>query len=528
MIRSFFGLWLLVFGPLFFLLYPSSYNPIAKFNEYIEGSRLIEVYSGTFALIESNLKLTPRKQWNSDVSELSSEFGYDLNLATPSSLNLNDDQLEQLQSGEIVFVNSEPEYLLKKALESDLIIQLYTDFSENEKITRGAQGTIQLIQSAFDSTSPSDWDHIINKLSEQVAFNLSIEKKNNLNFKQQELQDIHGQGFFWRGDSSQEITFYIDINDDEYILMADRVPMSSIDFSVIIYLVLVFVIIISIGMFLWVYPLWRDLNNLDSATAKFGKGDLSSRAKVSKISVVASLGRTFNQMAERMQQLMHGQKTLTNAVAHDLRTPLYRLRFAFEMLGDSDEKKRDSKYWSSISKSIDDLNHLVDQTLLLSKYSSEDQLMSLAQHNIASLINEECTQTFQLYPNIDHQAKIHLNSEEEIASIDKVAMQRAISNLLTNACKFASSFVTVELFYITEKKEYVLEVCDDGPGVQKDEHERIFLPFEQISNERSKANSGHGLGLAIVRHIAIWHKGNVLVDDSPLGGAKFTLRWSAQ
>lgn len=528
MFKSFAGLWLLVFGPLFILLYPSSYNPIVKFNEHIEGNRFIEIYSGTFSLIESKLSVLPKSQWSSEISELSSRFGYDLALVAPSSLALNRTQRETLQAGDIVFVNAEPEYLLKRADDSDLVLQLFTDFSENKKVVHGAKGTVYLIQQAFDKASPSDWKIVIKRLSEQTSFNLRVKKRDSINLSKEEQQALSSQSFFWRGDASLKVTFYIDIKEQGFLLVADRIPMSSVDFSVVIYLILVFVVLISVCMFLWVYPLWRDLKKLVSATSRFGKGNLETRAVVSKNSVVATLGQTINQMAERTQQLLHSQKTLTNAIAHDLRTPLYRLRFAFEMLSETNNSDQELSYWSSISRSIDDLDHLVNQTLVLSRYSSDRQLVSFANNDIVSLTNEECIQTFQLHPDIRYQLDLHIDPDYKMTSIDSAAMRRALRNLLTNACKFASSFVEVGLSYEHESKEYVLTICDDGPGIEENALEKIFLPFEQLNNERRDITSGHGLGLAIVRHIASWHSGSVSAGNSSLGGAKFIFRWPAQ
>jgi two-component system sensor histidine kinase RstB len=195
---------------------------------------------------------------------------------------------------------------------------------------------------------------------------------------------------------------------------------------------------------------------------------------------------------------------------------------------ESNQSQADAKYLSSISKSIDDLDHLIDQTLLLSRYSSDQQLIQLAEHDLVSLISEECLQIFPFWPDIEYQLDLHLEPEQAITPVDRIAIKRAVSNLLTNACKFAQSSVVVKLYYQQSSDEYVFEVSDDGPGIPEDDTERIFLPFEQLNSDHRDIASGHGLGLAIVRHIASWHSGTVRAGRSNLGGASFVFRWPAQ
>jgi two-component system sensor histidine kinase RstB len=528
MLKSFTGLWLLVFGPLFFLLYPSDFNPIIRFNEYIEGERFTEIYQGTFSLIEKQLVTVPEAQWQDHIHQLSMYFGYDLRLLNSSEVEQSHRHKAALQQGEIVFVNAEPEYLLKQIGKSNFTLQLFTDFSEDVKISRGATGSVYLLRQIFNQTQPAQWPALIQQLEEESPYHLRVKKSESVELNNQEERRLEIYSFFWRGNPSKAVTIYILLKGGEFFLIADLIPMSSVDTSVIVLLILLFVLSISVGMFLWVYPLWRDLKHLVSATSEFGKGNLAIRAVVTKISVVAALSQAFNQMAERTEHLLHGQKNLTNAIAHDLRTPLYRLRFASEMLMDLNRDPMHEKYWSSISRSIDDLDHLINQTLLLSRYSSDKQLIQLAEHDLASLINEECLQVFHLWPDIEYQLDLHLEPEKAITLVDGAAIKRAVSNLLTNACKYARSRVTVKLYCQQAADEYVLEVSDDGSGIPEDDAERIFLPFEQLSNDRQYGASGHGLGLAIVRHIASWHYGTVELGCSDLGGATFVLRWPAQ
>jgi two-component system sensor kinase ParS len=106
-------------------------------------------------------------------------------------------------------------------------------------------------------------------------------------------------------------------------------------------------------------------------------------------------------------------------------------------------------------------------------------------------------------------------------------MARALLNLLRNAIYYAQHRVelNVQLF---PDGAYQLWVDDDGPGIPAIDRLRIFEPFTRLDESRNRATGGFGLGLAIVRRIAEWHRGTVMVVDSPLGGARFVIRWPSK
>ena len=105
-------------------------------------------------------------------------------------------------------------------------------------------------------------------------------------------------------------------------------------------------------------------------------------------------------------------------------------------------------------------------------------------------------------------------------------MARAAINLLRNAIRHAHGRIAITLLQ-PDANHYWLVVDDDGPGVPAADRARIFEPFTRLDASRNRATGGFGLGLAIVRRIAEWHHGTVEVVDSPLGGARFIVSWTA-
>jgi len=117
----------------------------------------------------------------------------------------------------------------------------------------------------------------------------------------------------------------------------------------------------------------------------------------------------------------------------------------------------------------------------------------------------------------------NLDSGSYQVNFEPKYMARALGNLIQNGLCYSKSslFITVE----QEGDDCCIHIDDDGPGVPSKDWEKIFEPFARLDTSRDRATGGYGLGLAIVSRILAWHNGQISVGDSPLGGARFTLRW---
>ena len=100
-------------------------------------------------------------------------------------------------------------------------------------------------------------------------------------------------------------------------------------------------------------------------------------------------------------------------------------------------------------------------------------------------------------------------------------LHRVLQNLVTNALRYARSSIVMR---VQESEGRVLiYVDDDGPGIPEHERERVFKPFARLDKSRHRASGGYGLGLSIVKRIVDWHGGEIRVEESPAGGARFTV-----
>lgn len=274
---------------------------------------------------------------------------------------------------------------------------------------------------------------------------------------------------------------------------------------------------------IWTLLFWLNLRKISVAAEAFGKGNLGARANLPSKSYLAPLAQSFNNMAKRIQQLIDSHKELTRAVSHELRTPISRIRFSLEMIETAADRKQQIYYVSEIKRDVDELNAMVSELLVYARFDRKNQGFKLTELPIASWLVEITQMAEKGFKNITFQHNISYDDLNLTVWFEPLFMGRAVTNLVRNAAKYAKSCVSV----VFEKIEHdcLIHVDDDGPGIPESDYYRIFKPFVRLDASRSRDTGGFGLGLAIVKRAVSWHDGEVLINTSPLGGARFTIRW---
>ena len=112
---------------------------------------------------------------------------------------------------------------------------------------------------------------------------------------------------------------------------------------------------------------------------------------------------------------------------------------------------------------------------------------------------------------------------DQCVELDQKSMPYAVTNLLRNAIKYARRRIMVSTEVVG--RNIRVHVDDDGIGIPPEERQRVFTAFIRLDRSRDRTTGGYGLGLAIVRLVLEQHGGTAFADDSPLGGARFTLSW---
>jgi signal transduction histidine kinase len=266
---------------------------------------------------------------------------------------------------------------------------------------------------------------------------------------------------------------------------------------------------VAIGAYPVTRRLTRRLEGLKKAVDGFGAGDLSRRVEVSGKDEVAALAGSFNQMAERIAELLSAHKTLLANASHELRSPLARLRMGVEMLQPQADKGLQKEFESSIAE----LDGLVGEILLASRLETLKIATEMYPVDLLAITAEECA-----------AADASLEGEPITVFGEPRLLRRLVRNLLDNAHRYGGGS-TIEVLLARQHDAVKLSVCDRGPGVAAEERERIFEPFYRPAGTREQ-EGGVGLGLALVRQIARHHKGDVRCVSRPGGGTCFEVEFS--
>ncbi|ROQ28576.1 two-component system sensor histidine kinase RstB [Gallaecimonas pentaromativorans] len=265
---------------------------------------------------------------------------------------------------------------------------------------------------------------------------------------------------------------------------------------------------------LWMRPHWRGLQRLEAAAKRLGRGELDARAALPSKSSLATLGATFDQMASQLQSLIAGRKQLTDAIAHELRTPLVRLRYRLAM----QEPPLAPKALAELERDLNAFEYLIDEMLVYSRLNEPEPALNIgtlelgqwAAEHLADWQAQGAGRTLEL---TGPPAPLYWQGDGRL-------LERAMDNLVGNALRHCRQQVQIALR--EEDGQAALKVTDDGPGVAAEAAARIFEPFVRLDESRNRRTGGIGLGLAIVRSIAHLHGGDVRLEG-PGPGASFTL-----
>ncbi len=275
---------------------------------------------------------------------------------------------------------------------------------------------------------------------------------------------------------------------------------------------LLFFALLAVAVALWLWPLARDIQQLQTQLKRFGHGMQLPEQPLPAHSLLAPIAQSVQQMAEQIQRLVSLQREMTHAVSHELRTPLARLNFALEMQPIVESDKQ------AMLQDVRELDQLVDEMLDYARLEAQVVTLQLHQVDVGELLDNLLEKLAPL-PG----APILLQRPEQIQLLcDGHYLERALQNLLVNAQRYGRQQVLISVQQDAEMVQIVVE--DDGIGIPKAQRDSILQPFVRLDPSRSKGHGGFGLGLAIVSRIVSWHHGQLSIDDSVLGGAAFKLQ----
>ncbi len=256
------------------------------------------------------------------------------------------------------------------------------------------------------------------------------------------------------------------------------------------------------------------VNNTSLAANEISVGDLTGRLPLSgRDDELDRLSATFNLMLERIEHLMIGMSEVSDNVAHDLRSPLARVRAEAENAISSAKTLDEAKdALAAIIKEIDRLLGVFTSLLSIARLEAGVKHEPFQTIDIGAML----TDLAELYEPSATEAGVAFKTDFEagiLAAADRTLLSQSVANLIENALRYGRDEVSITLRRGTGA--YEITVSDRGPGVPDDKKAVVFERFARLDSQRT--TSGSGLGLSLVRAIAIAHGGSVTLSDNHPG-----------
>src|SRR5574343_333910 len=221
-------------------------------------------------------------------------------------------------------------------------------------------------------------------------------------------------------------------------------------------------VIFGIALWCWVRPVWRDLEALRQTARDLGDGDFEARSPAARSQLFAPLADTMNSMAERVQKLIATHRELSCGISHELRTPIARMRFALEMLSETDERDERERLWAMMEADLDELDQLIDTSLTYARFEREAPAAHFSRVNLETWLTQEVDSVRLLGRDLSITVDTTQLPETQEVDLDRKAMPYALRNLLRNAFKYANRQIAVSAHL--DGEQIVVHVDDDGIG----------------------------------------------------------------
>lgn len=488
-----------------------------------------DMASAAFYLIDSGLSrqvtAQERNFWLSDVSTL---FDTKFNIEPISKVDFRTSEINRLNKQQaVVRFNSDTntaEIYYKISGEDNVLHVSFNKLSEQQ--IKGV-GVLLLDDLSYYRTL-AEKQQRLQQIQKFFPFKLTLQSINKLQLDTDQKARLYRKDIviMFRDNTSVEnssIRVLAPTEIQDTVVDLGPIPLFNwFPLNLIISITLISMFLISLGVYALIFPLERKLQLIQSGITKVREGKLNTKVKVVGEDEIAHLAATFNSMTEHIRRLIESQRELTRAVSHELRTPVARIRFAVDMLADTDDYDDRMSQRDYIDQDIESLNGLIDEILTYAKLEEGSPKMDWEDVDLQELVSQIARETNALGKPVT--VKVGNMQKGVFAQADRRYLHRVLQNLAGNATRYAESTIIISAGL--EKNEAFISVEDDGQGIPEKDREKVFIPFARLDDSRTRASGGYGLGLSIVSRIAFWFNGRMSVDESPtLGGARFIMKW---
>ena len=267
-----------------------------------------------------------------------------------------------------------------------------------------------------------------------------------------------------------------------------------------------------------------DMQEVTETAEEIANGSYDRRVKVKgRYREIERLSAAFNSMLDRIQSLLNSMKEINDNIAHDLRSPLARIRGIAEM-SLLKEKSIDAykEMAASTIEECDTLIGIINTMLDITEAEAGVNGVEAEEFELVAIIREAC----EIFRPITEEKKINLKTdlpESLMVMSNKKKMQRIILNLLENAIKYTPADGTITVSAAAQNGEIRIDFEDTGMGISENDLSHIFERFYRC--DRSRSLGGVGLGLSLVKAYTESMNGTIHVESTLKKGSRFTLRF---
>ncbi|MFT4058607.1 MAG: ATP-binding protein [Legionella sp.] len=280
---------------------------------------------------------------------------------------------------------------------------------------------------------------------------------------------------------------------------------------------LIFAVFIS-GLICYLLSLYltRPLRSLRMAAKSIATGNLNTRVgqlRGHRKDEIAELSDEFDRMAEQLEAIINSKERLLQDISHELRSPLARLQIAIE-LGRNKTKNGAKTEFERMELECSRLNYLISEILDFARLDKSTTDLHLSFTDMPTLLHEVIKDANYESGNTTRVKASTIEPCQLL--IDQRLIYRAIENIVRNALHYSpiSEQVLVSLYYDATKEYVFIDINDKGPGVPKEQLEKIFNPFYRVDTSREKKTGGYGLGLAIAFRAVQLHLGEIIAQNN--------------
>ena len=247
---------------------------------------------------------------------------------------------------------------------------------------------------------------------------------------------------------------------------------------------------------------------------------MSSRAAVKGNDEIAELGRTFNSMADALEESERQRRAMVSDVAHELRTPLSNIQGHIEAMQDG-LLEADTAALDTVHRQALYLNRLVDDLRLLAAAEARELPLQQEPTALKEIVDGVVT---SFKPRAEAES-VRLQAEMDealpILYLDRVRIEQVVANLVDNAIRHSPPSSTVVVAAKTEGDTVRVEVTDTGPGIPANALPHVFDRLYRADPSREKGTGGSGLGLTIARQLVEAHGGTIWAQSEEGSGSRF-------